>query len=121
MVIDNGEATKFTPEVQKQIDQAKNLLTITEQETKRLAILAKDQESVIRGLLEEKSRRDVDLETVLKDIEQANIQLKHLAATCSDRQAQSEQIAQEIRDSLVLVDKINASKRAIKEIISNLE
>lgn len=121
MNISNESTSKLPNELQKAVENAKNVLTITEQETKRLNILAKDQESIIRGLLDRKAAAEDDTkqtESILNDVK---ADLKRLQEEVSEKSSILKGLNADISSANTMLSGINEAKDRVRDILKSLE
>lgn len=106
------------PSMEKAVADAKNLLTLTEQEVIRLRGLAKDQESIVRGLLDKQA---IEAE-VLTDLENKRIRLLAevvgLEEKISDRKILFSSLQEKIDGAESLVQSVNDVKSKLDSILS---
>lgn len=121
MNISNENTPKLPNELQKAIDNAKNVLTITEQETKRLNILAKDQESIIRGLLDRKAAADEEAKIAEGELKQLKDKVKVLENDIKEKTESLKDLNTQIIASKTMLDGVNEAKEKVRDILKSLE
>lgn len=120
MNITNETNVALPKELQKAVETAKNTLTVTEQETKRLIILAKDQESIIRGLLEKKAEAETEATLAGDRLDKVKAELADLSKQAIEKAAQLKEIEAGLQEAIEVQAKFKEAKDALKSLISEL-
>lgn len=120
MNITNESNITLPKELQKAVEAAKNTLTVTEQETKRLITLAKDQESIVRGLLEKKAI--ADQEATAADESLARIKAEEVALTkqLAEKKEQLKAVEASLKEAVALQGSFQEAKDALRKLINDL-
>lgn len=120
MNITNESNVTLPKELAKAVESAKNTLTVTEQETKRLIVLAKDQEAIIRGLLEKKATAEEEAILAGDKLEKVKAELASLTKQSLEKAAQLKEIEANLSEAVEIDTKFKEAKNALKSLISEL-
>lgn len=120
MNISNESNVTLPKELAKAVETAKNTLTVTEQETKRLIVLAKDQEAIIRGLLEKKALAEDEVTLAEDKRDKVKAELADLSKQAVEKAAQLKEIEAGLGEAIEVQAKFKEAKDALKSLISEL-
>lgn len=120
MNITNDTSVSLPKELQKAVEAAKNTLTVTEQEAKRLIALAKDQESIVRGLLDKKAEVENEVSIVGSKLEAMKSELEDLSKNVSAKKAELKEIEVSLKDAVEIQANFQGAKDSLKALISEL-
>jgi hypothetical protein len=120
MNISNESNVALPKELAKAIETAKNTLTVTEQETKRLIVLAKDQESIVRGLLEKKAEAEEQAILAGDKLDKVKAEVADLSKQVLEKAAQLKEIEAGLSEAVEIQAKFKEAKDALKSLISEL-
>ena len=107
-----NETPALPKELQKAVEAAKNTLTVTEQEAKRLIALAKDQESIVRGLLDKKADIENEVSIVDSKLEAMRSELEELSKSITAKKAELKAV--EVGLERLFIFKIVSKKQKIR-------
>lgn len=120
MNITNESNVTLPKELQKAVEAAKNTLTVTEQETKRLITLAKDQESIVRGLLEKKAVAEQEASVADDNLARIKAEEAEITRQVSEKKEQLKAIEASLKEATLLQDSFKAAKDALRSLINDL-
>lgn len=120
MNIANESNVTLPKELQKAVESAKNTLTVTEQEVKRLTILVKDQETIIRGLLEKKAEADAEAEKVTARLETVKVELASVTEQFNEKYLALKTVEKSLGEALSIQKDLEEAKDKVRTILSEL-
>lgn len=120
MNITNESNIPLPKELAKAVETAKNTLTVTEQETKRLIALAKDQESIIRGLLEKKAEAEEQAILAGDRLDKVKAELAELSKQAVEKAEQLKEIQAGLAEAVEVQAKFKEAKNSLRSLISEL-
>lgn len=120
MNITNETPVSLPKELQKAVEAAKNTLTVTEQEAKRLIALAKDQESIVRGLLDKKADIENEVSIVDSKLEAMRSELEELSKSITAKKAELKAVEVGLEEAVHLQDRFQEAKDSLKALIGEL-
>lgn len=121
MDILNPSQPQLPKELEKALEQAKNTLTITEQETKRLTGLARDQEAIIRGLLDNKDQAELSLKTAENKLADVTSRLEAIKLEIQEKTALLDSLRTDLKNAEAFMASLEEAKKSVSAILSSLE
>lgn len=121
MEINNPTEPTLPAALQNAIEKAKNTLTVTEQETKRLIGLARDQENTVRVLLEKKAQLESEVQKEEKRADELKGQVDNLRVEIDAKRVQLDAMTQEIKASSDYILGLSEIKAKVSNLLSELK